>query len=58
MFQLLFKVGYLCIYEPSFTGGGMGIIGVDDGVDTGACSCGVGSTSSDVLGSSCRRYKG
>jgi len=48
MFQLLFKVGYLCIYEPSFTGSGMGIIygvvitgvvavagvGVDAGVDS------------------------
>ena len=34
MFQLLFKVGYLCIYEPSSIGGmGIGIIGVDTGVD-------------------------
>ena len=55
MFQLLFKVGYLCIYEPSFISSGLGIslgiiASVGSGVESiGIVSTGVGFASSDVL---------
>ena len=56
MFQLLFKVGYLCIYEPSFAGSSVGIIaggGVGSSSSRSGVVAGVAAGVVSGVGSSC-----